>query len=131
MFLAARDERRCQIQEIADFFGISRDHLAKAARRLGQEGYVRTIRGVGGGLELALAANRIRLGEVIRRFEGKLGLLDCTQIENVCRIQPGCRLKGVLIEAERRQQDYLDSILLSDVVHAGEDLVQLTLALME
>lgn len=127
MFLAAHEQRRCQIHEVAEFFGVSKDHLAKAARRLGQEGFVRTIRGIGGGIELAQSPDQISVGEVIRRFEGSLNLLDCTQIENVCRIQPGCRLKGVLQEAERRQLEYLSSVTLSQVVQPGENLVQLTL----
>ncbi len=126
MFLAAHAERRCQIQEVASFFGISKDHLAKAARRLGQEGFIRTIRGVGGGLELSRSPQDIRLGDVIQRVEGQLGLLDCTQVEGVCRIQSGCKLKSVLVEAERLQREYLESVCLSDVVAAGDDLVQLT-----
>ncbi|MCA9087220.1 MAG: Rrf2 family transcriptional regulator [Planctomycetaceae bacterium] len=126
MFLAAHADRRCQIQEVATFFGISKDHLAKAARRLGQEGFIRTIRGVGGGLELSRSPEDIRLGDVIQRVEGQLGLLDCTQVEGVCRIQPGCKLKGVLAEAERLQREYLESVSLSDVIAAGDDLVQLT-----
>ncbi|MEZ5940388.1 MAG: Rrf2 family transcriptional regulator [Planctomycetaceae bacterium] len=125
MFLASNVERRCQIPEIAKYHNISRDHLAKAARRLAQDGFIRSIRGVGGGIELALPADKICLGEVIRHFEGNLSMLDCTQIDNVCRIQCGCRLRGVLMEAERRQWEYLDTIFLSDVVESGDDLVEL------
>lgn len=125
IFLAARQPRRCQITEIADFFGISRDHLAKAVRRLSQAGYIRTLRGVGGGLELARPAEEIAIGEVIQQMEGKLSLLDCTAVNNVCRIQPGCRLRTVLQEAERRQLEYLNSVSLSEIAPAGEDLVQL------
>lgn len=125
MFLACNRERRCQIPEIATFHNVSRDHLAKAARRLAQEGFIRSIRGVGGGIELALPADKICLGEVIRRFEGNLGMLDCTHVDNVCRIQPGCRLRGVLKEAERRQWEFLDTVFLSDVIDAGDNLVEL------
>ena len=126
MFLAANEDRRCQIGEIAEFFVISRDHLAKAARRLGQAGFIRTIRGIGGGLELARPARDIRLGDVIQQIEGRLALLDCTQTAGVCHIQPGCKLKGVLARAEQLQREYLNSVFLSEVVTAGEDLVQLT-----
>ncbi|MCA9055797.1 MAG: Rrf2 family transcriptional regulator [Planctomycetaceae bacterium] len=124
MFLAGQDAR-ANIGEIADFFGISKDHLAKVAQRLAREGFIRSMRGVGGGLELARPAEEITIGEVIERFEGSLHLLDCVAVDNVCRIQPGCGLRTVLIEAERVQRDYLNSVKLSDVVQPGRQLVQL------
>lgn len=124
MFLAARGNR-ANIGEIAEFFGISRDHLAKVAQRLAREGFVRSLRGVGGGLELARPAEQITIGEVIERFEGSMHLLDCVVIDHVCRIQPGCALRSVLAEAERIQREYLGSIRLSDVVPPGGNLLPL------
>jgi len=119
--------RRASIGQIAGFFGISKDHLAKVAQRLSQELLVRSIRGVGGGLELARDAEDIRIGQVIERFEGGMHFLDCAVMEDVCVIQPGCRLRDVLIEAERLQRDYLNSVTLADIVAGESDLVQLTL----
>jgi Rrf2 family nitric oxide-sensitive transcriptional repressor len=124
MFLAGRDGR-ASIGDIAEFFGISKDHLAKVAQRLAREGFIRSIRGIGGGLELARPAHEINLGEVIERFEGSLHLLDCVVMENVCRIQPGCRLRAVLAEAERVQREYLASFRLSDVARVGQELSEL------
>ncbi len=125
MFLAGAN-RRVSIGEIARFFDISKDHLAKVAQRLAREGFVRSVRGIGGGLELARPADEIRLGDVIDRFEGAMHLLDCVAIDNVCRIQPGCRLRPILAEAERIQSEYFHSIRLSDVISVGEDLIPLT-----
>jgi Rrf2 family nitric oxide-sensitive transcriptional repressor len=124
MYLAGRSER-ASIAEIAEFFAISKDHLAKVAQRLSKEGFIRSSRGVGGGLELARAPEDISIGEVIARFEGSMHLLDCVVVQNVCRIQPGCKLRSVLAEAERLQRDYLNSVRLSDVVRSGQDLQQL------
>jgi len=125
MYLASRGGR-ASVGEVAEFFGISRDHLAKVAQRLVRERFVRSQRGVGGGLELARAADQISVGEVIERMEGSLHLLDCVVMENVCRIQPGCRLRSALAEAERLQTEYLRGIRLSDVVPSGSSLVELT-----
>lgn len=128
MIYLAMQRRRARIGEIAEFFGISKDHLAKVAQRLSQEQWVRSIRGVGGGLELACSPDDIRIGDVIARFEGGMHLLDCVTVENVCVIQPGCRLRNVLMEAERLQREYLNSVTLADVVAADSDLVQLTVS---
>jgi Rrf2 family nitric oxide-sensitive transcriptional repressor len=125
MLLASRGGR-ANVGEVAEFFKISRDHLAKVARRLSQEGFIRTLRGVGGGLELAKPAADIRIGEVIRAFEGATHLLDCVITPGLCVIQPGCRLRGVFAEAEKRQMDYLNSVRLSDVVTPETPLIELT-----
>jgi Rrf2 family nitric oxide-sensitive transcriptional repressor len=126
MFLAARSGR-ASVNDIAGFFGISRDHLAKVAQRLAQEGYIRTLRGVGGGLELTRSPDDIRIGEVIEAFEGSMHLLDCVTLPGLCVIQPGCRLRGVLAEAERLQREYLNSVRLSDVIQPNSSIVELTL----
>lgn len=125
MFLAA-EQRRVQIAEIAEFFQISKDHLAKVVQRLAQVGLIRSIRGVGGGLELARPADSISLLDVIEPIEGSLHLLDCVAIDDVCVIQPGCRLKTILSEAEQLQRDYFAKFTIADVVKPGASLVQLT-----
>lgn len=125
MFLAAREDR-AGIAEIATFFRISKDHLAKVAQSLARAGFVRSVRGIGGGLQLARPAQSISLADVIERFEGGMHLLDCVRIDDVCVIQPGCRLRTILAEAEQVQLDYLRRFTLADIVDAGADLIQLT-----
>ena len=124
MYLAA-ERKRSSIQDIASFFGISRDHLAKVVRRLSQEGYIRTVRGVGGGIELAQNSEDINLGELIDRFEGPLHLLDCVAVDGVCLIQPNCKLKDIFSEAERVQREYLGQHALSDLIPPDTKLVEL------
>ncbi len=126
MYLASVDER-ATIPDIASFFQISKDHLAKVAQRLAREGYIRSVRGIGGGLELAKSPDEISLGDVIRRFEGSMELLECVRAsQTVCVLQPNCRLRGVLAEAERLQSEYLNSVRLADVVTTGKPLVHLS-----
>src|SRR5687767_1186527 len=62
--------RRSTVAEVAGLFGISANHVAKVVNQLARLGYVRSVRGIGGGIELARPAEEIRLGEVIRDFEG-------------------------------------------------------------
>lgn len=121
MYLASRDER-ATVSEVAALFDISSHHVAKVVNQLSRLGYIRSVRGLGGGIELALPLEEIRLGEVIERFEGNLHLLECVGTENVCVIQPFCKLKGVLAEAERIQRDYLNSVTLADVAPSRRQL---------
>lgn len=115
MFLATRSERS-NVADVARLFGISVHHVAKVVNQLSRFGYLRSVRGVGGGIEMARRPEDIRVGEVIESFEGSLHLLDCIGTQNVCSIQSFCKLKGVLTEAERLQREYLNSITLADVL---------------
>lgn len=121
IFLAGRPGRS-SVAEVAGFYGISRDHVAKVVQALVKLGYVRSQRGAGGGIELARSPDQIRIGHVIAALEGNMHLLECVGTENVCTIQPGCRLRRVLAQAERIQREYLDSVRLSDVVEPGGGL---------
>jgi len=126
IYLAGRPGRS-NVQAVADFYQISRDHVAKVVRRLGQLGYIRNIRGAGGGIELARRADDIRVGQVVLDFEGQMHLLECVGTDEVCVIQPGCRLRRVLAEAERIQVEYLQAVRLSDVIQGDGQLVQVQL----
>lgn len=125
MYLASRDDR-ATVAEVAALFDISANHVAKVVNQLSRFGYIRSVRGLGGGIELAVPLTEIRLGEVIERFEGNLHLLECVGTEGVCVIQPFCKLKGVLAEAERLQREYLNSVTLADVAPSRRQLKQVT-----
>lgn len=125
MYLASRSER-ATVADVSTLFDISNNHVAKVVNLLSRFGYIRSVRGLGGGIELAVPLEEIRLGEVIERFEGNLHLLECVGTENVCVIQPFCKLKGVLAEAERIQLDYLNSVTLADVAPSSRQLKRVT-----
>ena len=124
LYLATRPGR-ATISEVAEFYRISAHHLGKVAHQLGRLGYVRNVRGPGGGIELAREPVGITVGEVVTSFEGNTHLLECVGTPGVCVIQPGCRLRGVLAEAERRQMEYLDGVTLAALVPEGRDLTTL------
>lgn len=124
MFLAAAN-RRITAAEVADLYGISVNHIAKVVNQLARLGYVRSVRGIGGGFELARRAEDIRLGDVIEAFEGNMHLLECVAAEDVCVIQRFCKLKSALAEAERVQLDYLNQLTLQDVAPTTRQLTQL------
>jgi Rrf2 family transcriptional regulator, nitric oxide-sensitive transcriptional repressor len=115
MYLATHRER-ARISEVAELFGISNAHVAKVVNQLARLGLVRSMRGIGGGIELAQPAEQIYVGHVITAFEGHLHLLDCVETGGVCAIESFCKLKQVLAEAERLQTSYLNQVTLADVI---------------
>ncbi|WP_019459254.1 Rrf2 family transcriptional regulator, partial [Roseomonas sp. B5] len=66
IFLGLRPQRLVSIAEIAKAYRISENHLTKVVHRLGQAGFVETLRGRGGGLRLARPPEEIRIGDVVR-----------------------------------------------------------------
>jgi Rrf2 family transcriptional regulator, nitric oxide-sensitive transcriptional repressor len=52
MLVGLEPQRLVTIEEVADRFGISKNHLMKVAYQLGQAGYLETVRGRNGGLRL-------------------------------------------------------------------------------
>jgi Rrf2 family nitric oxide-sensitive transcriptional repressor len=124
MYLAAQ-ETRATVDEVAGLFGISRAHVAKVVNQLSRLGFIRSIRGVGGGIELSRSPGDIALGEVIKAFEGNMHLLDCTGSDGVCVIESFCKLKTVLSEAERIQIEYLNSVTLEQVLPTKRQVQQI------
>ena len=77
IFVGAKDDRLATIAQIAESFDISKTHLMKVVNRLGQQGYIETLRGKGGGLRLARPPAEIRVGAVVRDTEEDLAVTGC------------------------------------------------------
>jgi len=123
MYLGLRGDELSTIQEIAEQYGISKNHLMKLVHVLGQLGYVETVRGKKGGLRLARRPEAITVGEIIRRMEPDMALVECFRSTDVhCRIVRTCILKNALGEALDRFLTTLDAYTLADLLAPAEDL---------
>ena len=117
MHLALAPGRLVTISEVAEAYGISRNHLVKVAHELGKEGFVETLRGRGGGLRLARAPEDISIGHVVRVMEEDFRIVECFDNgTNSCCIAPACRLKHLLREALEAWIAVLDGATLADLV---------------
>ncbi len=123
MYLGLRGDELSTIQEIAEQYGISKNHLMKLVHVLGRLGYVETIRGKNGGLRLARRPEAITVGEIIRRMEPDMALVECFRTTDVhCRIVRTCILQNALGEALSRFLETLDGYTLADLLAPAEDL---------
>lgn len=117
MLLAMEPEALHTIEEIAQRYDISRNHLMKVVQTLAQAGFVRSVRGRGGGLRLAKAAAQINLGAVVRATEDSFALVECFDRErNSCVVAPACGLRGPIEEALQAFLGVLDRYSLADLI---------------
>lgn len=124
MYLALNGRRRCTTREIADAYGVSESHLTKVIHRLGESGFIATIRGGGGGLELAKSTSGINLGAIYREFEPNFELAECFAGKDkcACPIAGFCELTRVLELALQAFLDVLDRHTLEDLLKAAPAL---------
>lgn len=123
MYAALAPDGLITIGEVADAYGISRNHLTKVVHQLGLAGYLETVRGKGGGLRLARRPEDIVLGEIVRRTEPDLALTPCFEpVDACCAIRPACLLEGVLREARAAFLEVLDRHTLADLAAPGARL---------
>lgn len=109
-------ERLCTIAEVAEVYGISQAHLMKVTHQLGLAGWLSTVRGKGGGMRLALPAEQINLGEVVRSIEPDFFLVECLATDNTCSISGRCGLTRIFDQALGAFLSELDAHTLADVL---------------
>jgi Rrf2 family nitric oxide-sensitive transcriptional repressor len=114
MYLSKNDRTTpITIAEIAGQFGVPHNHLIKVANRLGKLGLVKAMRGRNGGLILAMPAENIRLGDVLRGLEGDTALVNCD--DPPCALGGNCLLTGALSSGLSAFYDRMNGYSLADV----------------
>jgi Rrf2 family transcriptional regulator, nitric oxide-sensitive transcriptional repressor len=115
-------DRLVTIEEVADRFGISKNHLMKVAFQLGQAGYLETVRGRNGGLRLGKAPNEIVVGRVAREMEPDFAVVECESPGGYCKIAPCCTLRLAMREAVQAFLTKLDQYTLEDLLRPKSKL---------
>jgi Rrf2 family nitric oxide-sensitive transcriptional repressor len=120
LMLLAREppERHLSVEALATALGgLSRHHLHKIVQELAGLGVVRTVRGAGGGVKMAMDPREVRLGRLIRSLEAEQPAVECFRADGgCCSLSPGCRLRGMLWQAQGRFYDSLDERTLADCI---------------
>lgn len=116
MFCALHPDELVRVEDVSRAYGISKAHLLKATRQLGQLGYLENLRGRAGGIRLAMAPSKINIGEVVRHTEGNLELVECFNAStNTCPLIGVCKLSNLFRTALRAFLAELDKVTLEDI----------------
>lgn len=106
-----------QIQQIAEFYGISKNHLMKVVQKLSAKSYIIAKRGHQGGLKLGKDPSHIHVREIIELVEHTLDPVSCSQPSSVCLFKSDCRLKKHLLIAQEQFLSYLSTVTLQDLLN--------------
>ena len=91
--------------------------VAQIISALGRAGWVRGVRGAGGGVTLTADPARITLKEVIELIEGPIAINPCLVKGAYCERQSGCPLKAVWARAQRQMLLVLEGTTIADLVN--------------
>jgi Rrf2 family nitric oxide-sensitive transcriptional repressor len=123
MYCAIHPGQLVRIQDVASAFDISKAHLLKSARHLGQLGYLATSRGRSGGIQLGMAPEKIHVGKVIRDLEVSDEFVECFNSQtNSCPIAGPCKLTGLFRKGLEAFYRELDDVTVYDLVGNGRSL---------
>ena len=125
IYVGAKGKRLSTIAEIAKSFDVSRAHLMKVVNKLGQQGYIETVRGKGGGIRLKRQPAQIRVGAVVRDTEEDLAVMGCLAEVGFCRIEGCCVLRRALHAATLAFLQTLDGYTLADLLAPRARLVRI------
>lgn len=117
IYLAEKKEGLSTVSEIAEYHGISRNHLVKVIHNLALTGFIVTTRGRNGGMMLSRPPVEIVLGDVVRNTEPNFDIAECfNSANNCCVITPSCGLKSIFREAQEGFINAMDKHTLADAV---------------
>lgn len=100
MYLAETEQKQCRVRDIAEYYGISYNHLVKVSHRLKTLGFTESSRGKNGGISLKPQTKQKKLGDIVLALEPHMHIVECFNARtNTCRITNNCRLKFCLKQA--------------------------------
>ena len=108
-------DKPMSIKEIAARQGISDKYLEQIIAIMNSAGYVRSIRGAGGGYVLTEEPKNYTVGMILRETEGSLAPVACVDEDNPCERMENCATTEVWRRLNKAISDVVDNITLQDL----------------
>jgi len=111
MVLIAQHKTYVKVNDLADQFGASRNHLAKVLQRVAKVGYLRSVSGPGGGFMLSKPANQISILDIYEAIEGRIDLPECPLDRPLCPFNM-CLMSNLLSDVTTSVREYFKNSTL-------------------
>ena len=113
------------LASVAQRQGISISYLEQLMAKLKKAGLVKSVRGVNGGYSIAMPAEEISVGDVLRALEGDLIPVECAGIdesgETYCSGSSQCVSKIVWKRINDCINETVDSINIGELVRESKN----------
>jgi len=109
--------------DVAKRQNISRKYLEQVISLMSRAGYVKSLRGKGGGYQLTRKPEEYTLGQILRAAEGSLapvGCLDCTR-GTICSIVDTCPTISVWRDLSKVTSEYLNNKTLAEILDKPDE----------
>jgi Rrf2 family protein len=111
------------LKDVAQRQGISVKYLEQIISVLSHAGFVRSVRGSGGGYMLTNEPKDYTVGMILRLTEGSLAPVQCLEVEhNDCPRADSCVTLGVWEKLYSAINSVVDTITLQDLVNDSSRL---------
>ena len=114
--LAAAADRVQSAAELAQGTGIALPTTSKVLKALVRAGLLRSTRGQGGGYMLARPAEQISVAQIVRCFEGPVGLTECGSSAGLCEQESVCSIRGNWQRISQVVLAALEAMSLADMI---------------
>ena len=114
------DGHKVALREVAAGEDISLKYLEQLVRPLMQAGYLKSVRGKGGGYVLARPADEIRAGDILRVAEGTTAPVACEGIDGACYRAGLCSTVKFWQGLDEVIERYVDGVTLADLARVPE-----------
>ncbi|MCJ8345558.1 Rrf2 family transcriptional regulator [bacterium] len=108
-------DKRSKIQEISDYYKISKNHLKVIVNQLSTLEIIFSYSGPNGGIEINPEKLDYPLGDLVKILEEDLNLVECFSNAGGCVIDSSCKLKGILKKAANTFLDELNQYTIRDL----------------
>ena len=110
------------LREISMRQGITIKYLEQVMNLLNKAGFVRSVRGAGGGYRLAKEPSQYTIGDILRVAEGSLAPVSCLEDEvNLCPRNTDCMTVNFWEGFAVAINNYVDSVTLEDLLKYSND----------
>lgn len=118
VYIASFPGRKIALREIAENETLSFKYLEQLAHDLVKAGLLTSVRGHGGGYELARDATEIKAGDILRIVEGSTTPVACAALEEggACPRESTCSTVSFWTGLDEVIETYVDSVTLADLV---------------
>ncbi len=109
--------QRVTTAAVAQAEGISEKMLERIAAKLAREGFVRSVKGMGGGFELARPAAEIRVTDVLTVMETPYLPHHCVEDpQHCCKMAEHCQLICLWTQIDQAVRAVTDAVTVQDLI---------------